>query len=425
MEKGYLTKNKHFIIFIAIIAVSLILRILFAINTPGDEYDLGLHKSWGKIILENGIINAYEKTDIAENYNGLNHPPLWLYSLASIAYFEKFFFNSNLSTFSLKIPAITADIALGIIIFLIASKLFNKNIGLISSAFYLFSPGIFYESAVWGQWDSLYIPFVVLAIYFISKDKPIISTIFITVGFLIKLQAIIFFPAILFLIYKKYDIKKFIKVTAGSLVTIIVATLPFIISGKLFTVFEKTWQQSNNLYPFTTIFASNIWQMNVLIEGSLINDKNLILNIISYKNLGLILFSLAYIFILYFLNKKSEVQNIWLAFAFIAFSFFMLPTEIHERYLFPIFGILSIIWIKNKRLWPAYIVLTITFFFNLLAYLPFPNPYSPLINFSGYHIYLTLTNIFIFIYMFMILLSYVRNKEFIKIFFIKVKKIIL
>jgi len=54
-----------------------------------------------------------------------------------------------------KLPAIAADIATGLLIFTITKKYFNKKRAAIFASLYLFNPAIFYNSALWGQVDSL------------------------------------------------------------------------------------------------------------------------------------------------------------------------------------------------------------------------------------------------------------------------------
>jgi hypothetical protein len=47
------------------------------------------------------------------------------------------------------------------------------------------------------------------------------------------------------------------------------------------------------------------------------------------------------------------------------FGFFMLPTRIHERYLFPAISMLTLMFPFIKKTRPLYVVLTTTLFVNL------------------------------------------------------------
>ena len=75
--------------------------------------------------------------------------------------------------------------------------------------------------------------------------------------------------------------------------------------------------------------------------------------------------------VIYQLIKKHDTNNIILASAGMAFAFFMLPTQIHERYLFPFFALFVLIALNNKKYLWMYIILTITYLLNLMMILPF------------------------------------------------------
>ena len=51
--------------------------------------------------------------------------------------------------------------------------------------------------------------------------------------------------------------------------------------------------------------------------------------------------------------------------AFVGLCFFMLPTEIHENYLFPTFGLLALAAVHDRRAWILTGILATTWFFNL------------------------------------------------------------
>jgi hypothetical protein len=58
--------------------------------------------------------------------------------------------------------------------------------------------------------------------------------------------------------------------------------------------------------------------------------------------------------------------------ALLAFSFFMLPMKMHERYLFPLFAFLAPAVIFDRRARLLYAALSVIFVLNLYALFPFP-----------------------------------------------------
>jgi hypothetical protein len=83
---------------------------------------------------------------------------------------------------------------------------------------------------------------------------------------------------------------------------------------------------------------------------------------------------------LYFLYKRFNASNEFLAIfgAFMLFfAFFMLPTRIHERYLFPAISVLALMFPFLKRTRPLYAVLTATLLINQAYVLYWLNVYYP------------------------------------------------
>jgi hypothetical protein len=99
--------------------------------------------------------------------------------------------------------------------------------------------------------------------------------------------------------------------------------------------------------------------------------------------LGWTMFGAFAIFSVYVLHKRFNISGNTLAIfcAFMLFfAFFMLPTRIHERYLFPAISMLALLFPLAKRTRVFYFVLTATLFVNqayVLSFLNLPNPFIP------------------------------------------------
>ena len=107
---------------------------------------------------------------------------------------------------------------------------------------------------------------------------------------------------------------------------------------------------------YTSINAFNLWGL----YGLWVPDGDLYI-------LGWALFGAFAIFTLYLLHKRFKVSGDLLAVfsAFMLFfAFFMLPTRIHERYLFPAISVLALMFPLVKKIRPFYVVLTATFLVN-------------------------------------------------------------
>jgi hypothetical protein len=140
--------------------------------------------------------------------------------------------------------------------------------------------------------------------------------------------------------------------------------------------------------------------------------------------LGWILFAAFSVFTLYVLNKRWEKSGsliVFFAAFMLIFAFFMLPTRIHERYLFPAVSFLALTFpfIKKTRLF--YSVITATFLSNVAYVLYWLNlytntgySYSP--NLSGHPVVIIVgvVNVIMFLYGSLLLWSELKGKSMLK-----------
>ena len=111
-----------------------------------------------------------------------------------------------------------------------------------------------------------------------------------------------------------------------------------------------------------TANAFNLWSAIVGIHE---RPDSLIFVIFSYKTWGLMLFSAAYYFSLMAVWKKQDVKTIFWSLSIAAFAAFMLLTNMHERYLYPLFPVLTILMVGDKKLKKAYWGIVIISLLNL------------------------------------------------------------
>jgi len=141
--------------------LSFIIRIYLS-QFDGYKVDVLDFKIWSRTVYYNGILNFYSST-------WSDYPPFYMYILWIVGALYKslfsFSFNidTTLFTILIKAPANIADIATSFLIFLIVKKYSGFNAAYISMIFYAFNPAIIYNSAIWGQVDSVNTLFILLA----------------------------------------------------------------------------------------------------------------------------------------------------------------------------------------------------------------------------------------------------------------------
>jgi len=252
---------------------------------------------------------------------------------------------------------------------------------------YALNPAIIYESAYWGQVDALNTFFMLASVLFLMRQRIALSWLMLTIAFLFKMHAIILVPVMFFVSLRRYHWKRLLKAGILSLVVFLILLLPFIYHGQAEKVIHA-YTYAVDAYPYISVNALNLWwliqpidvqnQVLTFLEGK--HDNHPAFAGITYKQFGLFFLGLFTLFILFVLYKNTEPNTIALAAFAMSFAYFILPTQIHERYMFPALALLSVIYHSSRYLRIMYVILTITFFINLQQGAGFSDPRSLLLT---------------------------------------------
>jgi Gpi18-like mannosyltransferase len=242
-----------------------------------------------------------------------------------------------------------------VVIYLFTRRQASFKVALLATGFYLFNPAVIFNAAVWGQYDAVYTLFLILSLVLALKRKPEMSAAAFALGILTKPQGIALLPLVAYMIWRKNGVKRLLTSVAAFATTVFVVILPFEWSNPI-TFLSGIYFGAYGGYAFTSINAFNLWGL----FGLWVPDGGLFI-------VGWALFVAATLFTLFVLHKRYHVSGDYLAIfaAFmLLFSFFMLPTRIHERYMFPAMAMLALmvpILSKTRLLYGA---LTATLFVN-------------------------------------------------------------
>jgi Gpi18-like mannosyltransferase len=340
-----------------IIILSLLLTLAFMVRVvlfpiPGYRIDLDTFTSWINTAVQHGPRVFYNIVAWSD------YPPLNIYifwGLGSIANAFSLSGTTQMSYLIKHLPSLF-DIATITVIFMYLRNRINFKTSLLVSVLYAFNPAIIINSAIWGQLDAIYTFFLLFSLVLVLDSKPKLSAVFLVLGLLTKPQSIAIAPLILFLIFKKQNWKTFVKSLLAGVGTLFAVIIPFEWSNPL-VFLSNIYLGAYQGYAYTTVNAFNLWAL-----GGLWVRETAFLFIIGWT-----LFGALVVFALFVLHKRFSISGELLAIfiAFILFlGFFMLPTRIHERYLFPALSVLALTFPFLKKMRPTYIILSATFFIN-------------------------------------------------------------
>jgi len=413
MKKRF--SKKQLILFVGAILGAFILRFLL-IHLPGYERDIFWFKEWCFGAVNYGVTGIY--ANLWSDY-----PPGYFYLLKLIGLIYRIFYPTLVEgtyflQFLLKLPAILADLGTAILIFFLIKEKYKFRIAYLAMLIYAFNPAIFINSAWWGQVDSIMVFILLLSVSLLLKKKIRWSYVLLTIACLVKLQAMIFIPLILFITWRQKGLKAVIQGIGSAMATAFVVLLPFIIKGNLESVVNVYFGAANN-YPFASMHAHNLWWLITNAQGNNVSDQMNFLNLGTYKSIGFLLFFLCYTILLVYFRKKDwnkYRQDFYLGFAFLSLCFFMLFTQMHERYIFPFFAFMVLALTSGWAKKISYGLVSLVSIGSLLVVLSTAYPGNTpgltqfFESFPKITIIFSIINLIIFGYFFFLIVRYINKK---------------
>ncbi len=257
---------------------------------------------------------------------------------------------------SVKLPSILADFAIAAALVRLTKK---SWVGWL----YLLNPALWYNSGFWGQTDSTVAAFAIWSLVWLSKSHLLLSTVFLGVSLATKASWLPLVP-----LYSVYYARKF----ASRLPTLLL--VPLTILAVFFPFHPRLdlptwlWQLfTQRLLPgesgFASVSAFNLWHL--IFGQNLVPDSTWGINLIGPTIILIILGILGYR-----LWKKPDFSRLVSSSAILFFAVFLFATRMHERYLYPLFPLLSL---GLPTLWPVYLLASLSYLINLYYqwYAPF------------------------------------------------------
>ncbi len=332
--------KKDILIFLPLMITvfAIIIRIQF-IDQETEDYLIFLKPWFDQLKNDGGLLGL-------GNYTGnYNYPYVTI--LAILTYFP---INSVVS---IKIVSIIFDFILAITCAKIVKLLFrkNKNVNLYSVITYgiiLFLPTVLLNSSFWGQCDSIYVAFAMLALLYMLKEKYRRSFIFLGISFAFKLQFIFILPVFIFMYVskRKFPIYYFLIIPIMNFIL----CLPAMLCGKGIADILTIYIMQTNFYKdYISLLFPGIY--NILMP---IKQNGYALNTIQgVEQVGIyITFMILFVVLVILIYKKVDIKGnllIQMSLWSVMICTFLLP-NMHERYLY-MGDILSVLYFVISRDW--------------------------------------------------------------------------
>jgi hypothetical protein len=365
-------------VLISALVAYLILRWALLLH-PGYVYDMNAYKRWALRAAQSGIAQIYNTSD-------MDYPPLYawiLYPLGKIAQAidpagAEAMQDAPHLVVLVKIPPLLFDFGLGWLLWRLGRHAVRRRARgaggpdweWILPASYLLNPGVLFDTAYWGQPDSIHSFFVLAAFLLLGVPEafrrerpgaagsmaagPVAATspaspaattapaapawpawVALALGTLMKPLGAPFFPLLLVLSLWWRGLRSTLIGIGAAAATTLVVFLPFILSGQLGTVLRRVVGDVQ-LLPNTSSNAHNLWW----IYGPWKPAATPVLGPITLTQIGLLVFGVLFVLLLrrvWLLHgrhvRPTGAQGGLLALG-IALAFFHCSTHLHENHMF-------------------------------------------------------------------------------------------
>jgi Gpi18-like mannosyltransferase len=223
--------------------------------------------------------------------------------------------------------------------------------------------------------DALHSLLILLSITLLNEERIAWSWVSMTLATQMKPQAYIFFPLVLTLTIRKFGWRSVMKGSLAALATFLVIISPFLYHGTTLSLL-RTYFMTVAPQSYLSLNAHNLWW---LLSGGngWINDteiprllSSLGVTFLTYRTIGLLLLGAFTLLALYRLYHNQHGDTVYMTAAFLGFIFFMLPTQMHENYMFAVLPLLCVASSTDRKLTLIYAILSLTFFSNMVLHDP-------------------------------------------------------
>jgi Gpi18-like mannosyltransferase len=389
-----------------LLLVGLLIRLTLAyvvLPNSGFESDIGTFTAWALNLAEHGPGSFYATAGFAD------YPPGYLYILwliGGLGHLLAPLANTSAAsatTALIKLPPILCDVVVAYILYhLVRSWRSPRSdahqVALFAAGLYLLNPVTWYDSAIWGQTDAFGALITLVTVAALVRGNSEGAAALAVVAALIKPQfGIVLLPLVGIVLLRRHLLRpgsgprnpvllprqlrawfetehgpwRLLSSAVAAMAVLIVFIAPF--SLDLFR-FVDQMQRTAAGYPYLSVNAYNPWALigsdgakGIAFGGawSWNPDTVPLLGPLPGVVIGGALLALGFALGVARAGWRDDRRSIIVVAIFLALAFFMLPTRVHERYMFPVFALLPLLAAVDRRWMWVTIALSVAAFINL------------------------------------------------------------
>lgn len=267
----------------------------------------------------------------------------------------------------LKLPNIAAWLAHVPLCAIGLRRPFGARAARIAALLVALSPPLFVNAAAWGQFDALLSLFVVAAIVAALDGRPVRAGAALGLGLATKLLAVVAVPVLAVWTWRRRGARPLMAGAAAAVLAMVLTAVPYVVRGAERPVLAS-YHGAVGYYPLRTVEAYNLWyvldRVDIRLRGQPSGEARLdtrpFLGPLTHRDVGLVLIAGWTVFILAGLWRWPGDGGLILAAAFQFFAVFMLPTQMHQRYILPAAVLLALAAPLSARSRVLFVLLAMT-----------------------------------------------------------------
>lgn len=399
-------------VLIGVLAVGLLVRLwLVLVVSPGQGFaaDMRLFVRWGEGFVQSGPSAFFASQPTA------NYPPVAIWMLGGLALAAKSIAgvtdasSSSVLAVLVKVPSVLADVASAALVFRLAKHRAGSQGAVVAAALFLVIPAVWYDSALWGQLDSLLILGSLGALALFVEGHSVLAGVVAVLTMSVKPQGIIVVLVVLVAgiaaevrrpatMRRRAGMRRpagmrgrvggCAALVGAMLLTFLIVLVPFDyeslapvgvsavpVVGDVAGFVEQSIHTAG-LFPVLTANAFNLWALvgDPSLAGSMAAGgpwlpDGVALWDVTAGAAGSVLLGVVVVVTLTVLAGRPDRQAALGAFVVLSFAFFAFPTRSHERYLVPVFGVLAVLAARSLLRWLMVLLVALVNTVNLHAVL--------------------------------------------------------
>jgi len=359
---------------LVILLLALAVRMPF-MPTQGYPADTESYAAWSWKAASMGIHTLYEKS---EGVTCDNHP-LILYSLKIIGKIHERLTLPACGTpdqptplllFLLRIPAVIADLLMGVMVYAWARRFLSHTRSALVMALLVFNVAVFCDSALYGQVDSIHSLLVLTAVILLDRGRYGWSWSVMGLAMMAKPQTYVLIPLLIIVTFRRFGWRALATGGLACVGSVVLVASPFIWRGTPLSL-AQYMLSITTIHPMVSMNADNFWWWATGGQAASIRDTApAIGQFLSYRLYGIILLLLLHVpvWCRVWQTPRSPGILAWAAVSVIVF--FNVATQMHETYLYLALPFLAMTCLLDRRFAVLYALVSLTFAANVALHFP-------------------------------------------------------